>query len=278
MALSVVDLYQKVLPRTNCGDCGYPTCLAFASMVVSEKKPLNQCPHLAEAVIARCQPELDAQHAAGKWTKKDMAMEALQWSRERAASIRLQDLPDRIGGRLVDRDGGTLLELPYFTDTVLIGEGLVRKNDGGELNRWEQVFLFNHIAQGGSVLPGRNWKGLEQFPNTVSKIKSMREHVEAPLVERFKGRLEDLRKAARKLGGMPTTEGGESADAVFLFRPLPRVPLVLLFWDQDTAEGFEAKTKLLFDETVTAHLDIESMMFVSERLRQRLIESADHPD
>lgn len=42
MALSVVDLYKNVLPKTNCGDCGFPTCLAFASMVVSEKKaPTN---------------------------------------------------------------------------------------------------------------------------------------------------------------------------------------------------------------------------------------------
>lgn len=48
MALSVVDLYQKVLPRTNCGDCSFPTCLAFASMVVSEMHPLKNCPHLSD--------------------------------------------------------------------------------------------------------------------------------------------------------------------------------------------------------------------------------------
>ena len=35
MALSVVDLYRDVLPKTNCGDCGFPTCLAFAGMVVT---------------------------------------------------------------------------------------------------------------------------------------------------------------------------------------------------------------------------------------------------
>ncbi len=278
MPLSVVDLYQKVLPKTNCKDCGFSTCLAFASMVVSEKLPLAGCPHLDAATIARCQPELDAQHAAGKWTKKDMAQEALQWAKERSASIRLQDLPDRIGGRLVEQEGQTVLELPYFTDTLWIGEERIRKSDGIELNRWEQVFLFNHIAQGGSVLPGKNWKGLEQFPNTVSKIKSMREHVEAPLVERFKGRIEDLRKAAQALGGTSAIEGGESADAAFLFRPLPRIPLLLLFWDEDTMDGFDAKTKLLFDDTVVEHLDIESMLFVSERLRQRLIEWADNPD
>ena len=46
MALSVVDLYAKILPRTNCRDCGFPTCIAFAGMVVSEKLPLKNCPHI----------------------------------------------------------------------------------------------------------------------------------------------------------------------------------------------------------------------------------------
>ena len=48
MPLSVVDLYKTVLPKTNCGDCGFPTCLAFASMVVSEGRPLSDCPHVTE--------------------------------------------------------------------------------------------------------------------------------------------------------------------------------------------------------------------------------------
>jgi Na+-translocating ferredoxin:NAD+ oxidoreductase RNF subunit RnfB len=45
MALSVIDLCKDILPGTNCGDCGYPTCMAFAGMVVSEKLPVENCPH-----------------------------------------------------------------------------------------------------------------------------------------------------------------------------------------------------------------------------------------
>ena len=40
MALSVVDLYRDVLPRTNCGDCGFSTCLAFAMALASEPELL----------------------------------------------------------------------------------------------------------------------------------------------------------------------------------------------------------------------------------------------
>jgi hypothetical protein len=270
MPLSVLDLYQKVLPKTNCKDCGFPTCLAFASMVVSEKLPLKKCPHLAPDVVEEFQPELDDQHAIGKWTKKDMAQESLEWARERAASMRIEDLAERIGGTLI-KDGDTpILELPYFSDAVLIKEGSISKRDGSELNRWEQVFIYNHMAQGGSTAPGENWKGLEQFPNTISKIKSMREHVEIPLVKRFKGKSDELRKAARPLGGAEIKDQNLSADVVLLFRPLPRVPVLLLFWDEEEGEAFDAQVKLLFDETITEHLDLESIIFLGERVAELL--------
>jgi len=66
MPLSVVDLYRDILPKTNCGDCGFPACLAFASIVVSEKLPLGNCPHIESGVIENCQKELDEQYASGK--------------------------------------------------------------------------------------------------------------------------------------------------------------------------------------------------------------------
>jgi hypothetical protein len=270
MALSVVDLYQKVLPKTNCGDCGWATCLAFASMVVSEKVPLSRCPHLTAEVVARFQPELDRQHAEGRWTKKDMARDAMQWARQRSASMHLEDLPARIGGRLETRVGQTVLVLPYFHDTVCISSERIWKQDGSELNRWEQVFIYNHIAQGGSRPPGDGWLGLEQIPNTVSKIKSMRAHVEAPLIACFRGKTTQLLTAARRLGAEDLTVDEPSADAVLLFRPLPKVPVKLLFWDAQPEDGFDAQVKLLFNETIREHLDIESIMFLSERIRQLL--------
>lgn len=271
MALSVVDLYARVLPRTNCGECGYPTCLAFASMVVSQKLPLKGCPHLTAETLARCQQELDAQHAAGKWTQRDLAADALTWAGERAASMELKDLPGRIGGELTDIDGIPTLVLPYFNSVIHIRRDSIRKSDGSELSRWEQVFILNHMAQGGSKAPTGRWKALQEIPNTVSKIKSMRAHVEAPLRERFSGRPDALAAAAIRIGGRDLTAETASTDLAFYFQPLPRIPVMLLFWEADPDGGFDAEIKLSFDETITDHLDIESIMFLSEHLTKLLI-------
>jgi hypothetical protein len=273
MPLSVVDLYQKILPRTNCRECGFPTCLAFASMVVSEKHPLENCPHIPPEVLAEAKKELAAQYAAGKWTKRDMAEDALQWAKERAASMAIADLPDRIGGELVETEGESALKLPYFTGAVLIREGTIVHADGTDLNRWEQVFLFNHLAQGGRAVPTGRWKSLEEFPNTISKVKSMRAHVEGPLSECFTGRGADLRRAAEAIGGVDRTGAMGSADVALELRPLPRVPVMVMLWDADEEEGMAATVKLRFDETITQHLDIESILFLSERIQQLLCDN-----
>jgi len=272
MPLSVVDLYRDILPKTNCGDCGFPACLAFASIVVSEKLPLGNCPHIEADVIESCQKELDEQYASGKWLKRDMAQDALEWAKKRSASMKIENLPDRIGGKLIKKGDDVALELPYFSDSIIITQQGIFKKDGSDLTRWEQVFIYNHMAQGGSKLPSGKWKGLVEFPNTVSKIKSMVEHVEVPLIERFTGKPDELSAAAEQLGGLDMTDVIKSADLALLFRPLPRIPVMLMFWDEDKIDAFETEIKLLFDETITDHLDIESIMFLSERLSQLLCE------
>ena len=47
MALSGIQIY-KLLPRTNCKDCGFPTCLAFAMKLAAKQVDLALCPHVSE--------------------------------------------------------------------------------------------------------------------------------------------------------------------------------------------------------------------------------------
>ena len=47
MALSGIQIY-KMLPQTNCRDCGFPTCLAFAMKLAAKQVELSLCPHVSE--------------------------------------------------------------------------------------------------------------------------------------------------------------------------------------------------------------------------------------
>ncbi len=51
MALSGLDIY-KLLPKTNCKQCGFPTCLAFAMQLAAKKVSLDKCPSVTEEAKA----------------------------------------------------------------------------------------------------------------------------------------------------------------------------------------------------------------------------------
>jgi acetyl-CoA decarbonylase/synthase complex subunit gamma len=47
MALSGLEIF-KLLPKTNCGDCRVPTCMAFAMKLAQKKAELSECPHASD--------------------------------------------------------------------------------------------------------------------------------------------------------------------------------------------------------------------------------------
>ncbi|MFH1442152.1 MAG: acetyl-CoA decarbonylase/synthase complex subunit gamma [Candidatus Omnitrophota bacterium] len=61
MALSGLDIY-KLLPKTNCRECGFATCLAFAMQLAKKAVSIDKCPYLSrqakEILEASSQPQI----------------------------------------------------------------------------------------------------------------------------------------------------------------------------------------------------------------------------
>ena len=47
MPLTGIQIY-KLLPQTNCKECGFPTCLAFAMKLAAKQVELSSCPYVKE--------------------------------------------------------------------------------------------------------------------------------------------------------------------------------------------------------------------------------------
>ncbi|MFO8101069.1 MAG: acetyl-CoA decarbonylase/synthase complex subunit gamma [Dehalococcoidia bacterium] len=63
MALTGIQIY-KYLPQTNCKECGFPTCLAFAMKLAQGLADLSACPYVSdeakEALAAASRPPMKA--------------------------------------------------------------------------------------------------------------------------------------------------------------------------------------------------------------------------
>jgi len=56
MALSGIQIF-KLLPKTNCKECGFPTCLAFAMSLAQGKTELAKCPYVSAEAKAQLSEE-----------------------------------------------------------------------------------------------------------------------------------------------------------------------------------------------------------------------------
>ena len=54
MPLTGIEIF-KLLPKTNCKECGVPTCLAFAMSLAAGKAELTACPYVSEEAKAKLQ-------------------------------------------------------------------------------------------------------------------------------------------------------------------------------------------------------------------------------
>ena len=51
MALKGLDIF-KMTPKTNCKECGSPTCMAFSMKVAQGAVDISKCPHMSEEALA----------------------------------------------------------------------------------------------------------------------------------------------------------------------------------------------------------------------------------
>ncbi len=85
MALSGLDIY-KLLPKTNCKECGFATCLAFAMALAQKKVSLDKCPRITaqakEALDSAAQPPIKLVTVGTGETKIEVGNETVMYRHE----------------------------------------------------------------------------------------------------------------------------------------------------------------------------------------------------
>ena len=263
--------FLRATPRTNCGDCGQPTCLAFAVAVTKGGADPALCPHLAPAGLADAR-----QHAPGKGLaqvargqeERDMALVA-----HLKAKVQGLDYPaiaPRLGAEF-NPGPPAALHFRYLGRWVVLSSEEARLEGGQLIDPRDQILLYNYAASGGGRPPLGVWVGMESLPNSMAKVRTLAAYCEQPLASRFRGRPVELSRICCRIGAKPGSEG-QSADLGLILPVLPFLPLYLLFWDEEPEEGFASRVKVLFDQRVHDFLDIESLVFATERMAERLME------
>ncbi|MFH1489461.1 MAG: DUF3786 domain-containing protein, partial [Pseudomonadota bacterium] len=107
------------------------------------------------------------------------------------------------------------------------------------------------------------------FKDSTFFMSNFQTNVEERLARRFRGHVQDLKRASAVLGGRPRQDL-QWGDARIHFQALPRIPLLLVFYDGD--EEFPASCKLLFDRSAPLWLDMECLAALGGIVAELLLE------
>lgn len=244
--------------------------MAFATQVIKEGEDLGKCPYLSPAA-QELAGAIASQQDKGEGRRRESLAISLEVMYQKIAPLNFRDLADGLGTVFGEEDGRPYLAFSYFGEDLKVFKDEVRYPPGAVPNPWDAILLYNYLASGGQVQPTGTWITYQSLPNSVSKAKTLA-RLEKELAAHFAGKLGQLKEQAAALGG-ESVKATEDADLQQIFLPLPRVPVLLLFWEAEPEEGFEAQAHFLFDSTVSDFLDLESLLFLVEQLIDRLMEN-----
>ncbi len=267
--LQILDLV-KMLPRSNCKECGLPTCMAFATHVLREGAKPELCPYWQPEDLAFVKESLNAQGEDTAYP--DHLFSARKFVQGKIKDYDFSEVSERIGARFEPgASGEDCLIINLLERLYCVSKADVEAVDGADHDLWDHVLLYNYVAENGGREPTGEWVPMESLPGSLAKRKAFVRGCEDKIAAAYTGKPEELRAALEVLkADFPELES--NAEVAAVFHPLPKIPFQMLFWDADPDDGFPAQIKVLFDETVLDYLDIESLVFLGEKCAERLLE------
>jgi len=254
----------KRTPKTNCGQCGYPTCLAFSAAVAKGGEAFEKCPRLDTTDLNVSQKQAGAlEELSGQ---RDLAL--IEHLKNKISILDFSRLAPPLGATLCGENNPTL-SFPFLAQEVLLSRQGILLNGRPPDDPRDQILIYNYIHFQGGAEPALDWIGLETLPNSISKVRTLATYCENRLAELFAPLpVTVIRTACHRVGG--TAQPTPSATFGCIIPVLPRIPQYLVYWEAEPEEGFAAKVKILFDRQVLNFLDLESLIFSAERLADRL--------
>jgi len=242
---STIDIL-KLLNKSNCKECGVPTCLAFAAAVFKRQKNLSECTHLESSII-------------GEYAVKDSI-----------PASQLNDLTDPMEGllkRLRDIDlseAAERIDAKYENDKLTVkvcGKNFSVDSSGKfyseiHIHTWITIPLLNYILDGAGKNPEGDWISFRELKRARDWYNFFVHQCEKPLkkvADNYTALFEDM----LHIFNGKRVENHYESDISLVLHPLPNVPMLICYWKPE--DGLESSLNLFFDKTANENINVESV-------------------
>ena len=237
----------RLLPNTNCAECGERTCLAFAAAVINRNRRLDDCPHLDREIVADLESQVTTQ----------MTAEEKQWERLDKLKLKLRDIElgaraQVLGGRFNPVSGELTLNCLGKEFSVDAGG---RISSQCHTHAWFSIPFLSYIIFGqGKALAGE-WVTFRNLKNGTSWDAFFDEQCTYKL-KRLVDTHGELFGNLISAFGASTAQNYKDADISVILYPFPKVPIMVCYWQPD--DDLDSDLRIYFDSTADANLTTEA--------------------
>ena len=236
----------KLLEKSNCRECNYPTCLAFAAAVARGQKRLDECPRLDKNITE----QFGGQDQEQISDEQDMARAVEQMK----AKIRTMDL----------KSVAKRLEVPFSDNALTIrvlGKNVYVDTEGNfsseiHLHHWIIGPIFNYILNSAGQTPSGEWISFRELKDGNTWYNFFVQRCEKPL-KKVADTYPDLFHDMLHIFNGKQVENHYQSDISLVLLPLPKVPFLVCYWRPE--DGLESSLNLFFDSTASDNLPTESI-------------------
>jgi hypothetical protein len=256
-----LEIY-KVLPKTNCGHCGVPSCMAFAAQILQGLKSLHDCPYLSKDCIDRISPRIIRRR-----TPDDEHEEVIRRLQNEVKRLDFSEAALRTGADLI---GDKLAINCLGKDFFISREGEMTSTC--HVNHWLHVPLLHYIIECRGETPRHDWIPFDELPAAGQWSQYFTHRCEEALRLLADAHQELVFEIFYLFGAQSLkTTGG--ADHSLMIKPLPKVPFLIHYWRPD--DGFPSTLNILLDRSAGNNINAHSINLLArgivEMLRQLIV-------
>ena len=222
--------------------------MAFSVQVFKGEKQLNECPFVEEDIIATFAGKVEQP----KTTAQNMD-EALEHLKKKITAIDLSEAARR-------------LEAPFANNTLTIHvlgkefsvdtKGRITTNL--HVNPWITLPVLSYIIESAGIAVSGKWVPLRELEGGKTWYRLFGQRCEKPL-KKVADTYTDLFKDMLHIFSGKQVENHYSSDISLVLHPLPKVPMLICYWNPEPDDGLESELNLFFDATAEDNLPIEAL-------------------
>jgi hypothetical protein len=243
----------KYLDKSNCKECGYPACMAFALAVYREEKTLWDCP--------RMDPEVARQFGGDAPRKTEASPEpeeALADLQKQIPSVDLSAAAERTGGRYA----GGRLTVKILGKDFSVGMGGELSSDI-HINPWVAGPFLKYVITSKGIPPTGKWVPMRELEKGKDWDRFFTQRCEKPIKKVADTYTDFFKDLVELFNGRPVENHYES-DISLVLHPLPLVPVLICYWAPE--DGLPSTLNIFFDANVEKNLPTESVFTLGSGL------------